>query len=140
MGNKMYVPEDYFSLSAVEKVMKEFNWPADYKLEEDADGVSIIFPKSEIYLKNGYENDVSFDLTSFQGKDCYIDMYSSLKKIVKDYDKNPDVFDDLNLQDDTSVYASSEATEANIRDVLKILQAYFKDFILGKEKRLDSLL
>ena len=69
----MYVPKDYFRISTVEKIMKEFSWPSQYRLEEDADGVSIIFPKSEIYIKNGYENNISFALISFNGKDCYID-------------------------------------------------------------------
>jgi len=140
MDNKMYIPKDYFNISIVEKVMKEFSWPTEYTLEEDADGVSIIFPKSEIYIGNGYENDVSFSLISFNGKDCNIDGAIAIEKIVKDYGKKPNVFKDLGLKDDTSVYASPEATEANIWDAIKIIHVYFQDFIAGKEKRLNSLL
>ncbi|SHE65736.1 hypothetical protein [Chryseobacterium takakiae] len=140
MENKMYIPKNYFSISIVEKVMKEFSWPAEYILEEDADGVSIIFPKSEIYIENGYENDVSFTLLSFNGRDCNIDESTALEKIVQDYGKKANVFKELGLNNDTSVYASPEATEANIWDTIKIIHVYFQDFITGKEKRLNSLL
>lgn len=139
MENNMYTPENYFNLALVKKLMHEFNWPDKYNLEEDADGVSIIFPNSEIYIKEGYENDVSFVLLSYKGKDCYIDMYTALKMFVKDYENNPNIFDSLNLQNDNSVYASKEATEANVRDILKILNKFFKNFILGHEKDLNSL-
>lgn len=135
----MYTPENYFNLSLVENLMNEFSWPDKYNLEEDADGVSIIFPKSEVYLKNGYENNVSFILLAYKGKDCYIDMYTAFKILIKDYEVNPNVFDSLNLQNDNSTYASKQATEANTRDLLKILNKYFKNFILGDEKQLTSL-
>lgn len=136
----MYVPKDYFKISIVEEIMKEFSWPSEYRLEEDADGVNIIFPKSEIYIKNGYENDVSFILISFNGKDCYIDESTALEKLVKNYGKESNVFKELNLKEDTTIYASPEATEANIWDTIKILNVYFLDFIMGKETALNSLL
>lgn len=136
----MYVPKDYFNISIVEKVMKEFSWPAEYTLEEDADGVSIIFPKSEIYIGNGYENDVYFKLLSFNGRDCDIHGAIAIERIVENSEKDPNVFKELELKDNTTVYASPEATEDNIWDVLKIIHVYFQDFITGKEKRLNSLL
>lgn len=136
----MYVPKDYFNISIVEKVMKEFSWPVEYTLEEDADGVSIIFPKSEIYIGNGYENDVYFKLYSFNGKDCNIYGAIAIEKLVENYGKDPNVFKELGLKDDASVYASPKATESNILDVIKIIHVYFQDFITGKEKRLNSLL
>jgi len=140
MENKMYVPKDYFNISIVEKVMKEFSWPTEYTLEEDADGVSIIFPKSEIYIENGYENDVSFTLLSFNGRDCNIHGAVAIEKLVESFGKDPNVFKELGLRDNTSVYASPEATEDNIWDTIKIIHVYFQDFIIGKEKRLNSLL
>lgn len=138
-NSEMYHPKDFFTCKMVEEVMNEFEWPESFKLIDDCpDGVFIVFKHSEFYLENGYEG--SIELSFNDDKYHSINFWDAVGAVFPGYDGREDSLEDLKMENNNEIYASKRGTEANIRDLCKVLNAYFIPFIKGEDNRLDELL
>jgi hypothetical protein len=126
-------PERFLTVERLGKIASEFDWPEAYSLRDDwPDGVIMGFPKSSLYFREGPDGEMGLEfLSEDTGIDDVLSLIDALTVLVPNYETSPDPFPHLNLNNDTSIYASSEKVENGIRDICILLNEYLIPHIQG---------
>lgn len=60
----MYEPQKFLTVEMASEVLKEFEWPAPYVLEDwQPDGIAMVFPKCTLMFSEGFESDMDLTLS-----------------------------------------------------------------------------
>jgi len=123
----------FLTVELLERVASEFNWPEAYSFEDDLpDGVIMRFHKSSLYFCEGPDGEVELEfLPSDVGVDDALNLIDALTVLVPKYEISPDPFLHLNLNDDTSIYASLGKVENGVRDICILVIEYMSSHIQG---------
>lgn len=142
--DSFYHPQRYMTLEVLADILKEFEWPTPYTLEDDLpDGIVMCFPKSHFYFREGFESEMYLEfLTEDTHTDYNLKLGHALSVIMPESqrDGNPIT---PGLIDYWTPEASLEKVQNGIRDLCTIVLYHLKPCILGDfswvEKYLESL-
>ena len=127
-----YNPPSYMTLEVLSAILKEFEWPAPYILEDDLpDGIVMHFPNSNLYFREGFEGEMLLEFLTEDTHTSYnLEIGHALLVIVPESQRDgkpitPDLLD--NWVPKTSL----EKVECQIRNLCKIVLYHLKSCILG---------
>ncbi len=131
MEEKRFETEEFFKISLVEEVMKEFLWPAPYKVIDDGLDLfaEVIFPECKFLISDDGIGGTELEFTSYKGEDIRFSLAVALW--VRNLETT-----DLNLTKRLSVCPNEEDTRRTIINTMIILQAYFLPFLTGNDDKL----
>ena len=130
-----YHPKTYMTEELLEEILKEFEWPELYELEDDLpDGISVIFPECELYFVEFAEGQIEITFLADNIQTDYdVSIISAILalKEQKDYEKPKLIADD-------SPFASFEKVQNGIKDNCTLLQHYLLPCIQGDFSWVDE--
>ncbi len=129
MDEKRFEIEEFFSASLVEEIMKEFVWPAPYKIIDDDLFAEVVFPECTFLMSHDGDGGTDLDFTSYKGNEVRINI--SVALWVRNLKAS-----DLNLTKRLSVWPNEEDMKSDVRNTMITLQAYFLPFLSGNDDNL----
>lgn len=127
-----YNPPSYMTVEVLEEILKEFDWPAPYTLEDDLpDGIVMCFPNSHLYFREGFESEMYLEfLTEDTHTSRNLKLGHALLVIVPESQRDGKQITP-GLIDYWTPEASLEKVENGIRDLCKVVLYHLKPCILG---------
>lgn len=121
----MYSPPEFLTIPVLAEVLKEFEWPAPYQLEEiDEGAISVIFPACTLLFTEGYESEIELKfLPEDTGLDRAVGVYSIL--LSQGGKSTPGISGYF------SPRASLEKVQHGIRDLCTALLHHFRASLSG---------
>lgn len=130
--NKFQEPNNFLTSDLLDAVLKEFEWPISYILEDDLpDGMIMRFPRCNLYFREGYEGDIELHFLKVDtGTDYPLKLAHAISVIVPEAIREGNEVTP-NLINDSSIYGSQEKMRNGIRDICKILLTHLLACIQG---------
>jgi hypothetical protein len=126
----MYQPEEFMTLDVVTEIVSQFEWPAEYELEDELpDGVLLVFPRCRLLLVEGFESDISI---KFVARDTGLSTSLTLgEALLSVTGGGPLPEPRPKLVGDDSPSASLEKVKHGLQDQCALVLAYFRPCLLG---------
>lgn len=128
----MYDPGSYMSMETMQEVVSEFDWPAEYVLEDELpDGIVLAFPKSNFFFVEGFESEVEVRFFSEDtGVDTPLNLKHALGILIPQERKGQDL-KDLGIDENLPPRASADKVRAGIRNACILIQTYLMPVVDG---------
>lgn len=132
----MYNPPNFLTVNVLSNILKEFEWPDKYRLEDDLpDGISMVFENCELIFSEGFESEIHLLFSVEQtGTDYNLELFHALQVLRGDNKIEP------KLSGFFSPLASLEKVENEVRDICVLLQFYLLPCISGDFSWVDKYL
>lgn len=132
----------FFSIDILTQILDQYDWPAEYKLEEGVSGnIKVLFPNCTFIFSEGYESSMSaYFLNSEIGRS---DMQYSLTifdaiRTFSDKELNSDLKKNKGFNEYIEPEASKEKIIKGLQNICILLQTYLLPCIKGNFNWLEE--
>jgi len=121
----VYSPKTYMTMDVLADLLKEFEWPAPYQLEDWLpDGIAVVFPKCQLFFSEGFESHMSLKfLAESPGLGETVNLHDLMVSLGGLH--TPGLDETLLPQ------ASLDKVKIGVRNLCKIVLTHFRGSILG---------
>jgi hypothetical protein len=125
----MYNPPTFLTIELLAEVLAEFEWPAEYTLEEELpDGIFMVFSRCNLFFTEGFESEMGLELVP---ADTGLDTNVTLAHALQVIRAQPGAPTMPALIAYFSPAASLDKVMNGIRDLCTLALTYLKPCILG---------
>jgi len=135
----MYEPQKFLTVEMASEVLKEFEWPAPYVLEDWLpDGVAMVFPKCTLMFSEGFESDMDLTLSAPDaGADEVVTLtdYLLMLRATTDRESLPP---EPTLIREHIPHASQEKVKIGLRNLAALSLTFARHCMLGEFSWMES--
>ena len=128
----MYEPKRYLTMQLVSEVLSEFEWPADFTLEDRLpEGIVMVFARCTPIFSEGFESEM---MLKFSPGDTGLKETVTLRHAVmalKTVHERESLPPAPALINDPSPFASLDKVKNGIRDLSTLVLTYLRPSLLG---------